>query len=261
MKLFSAFFLSLSFARCLHAAPAATRALPDTCVGGGEAVRMEIVLDPGTPAPGVLILEERPPKGWTLISSTWNGSPMPPDHTGPLKWIFGLSTPVEAGTLCLELMPAPALERSYAWSGHLKYGDSLTVPVLGDQRMEACDRDSDTLPDDWEVLYFGSPTGADPEGDDDDDGADNLAEYESLTVPTDAESYLGFVVFDTRSSPWKIQVRGGGGAFVSLRHMDSLEADGPRHTVGGQIIPSDGKAVFYVDPVQRGFFLLETPGR
>jgi len=48
---------------------------------------------------------------------------------------------------------------------------------------EFLDTDDDALPDWWEALYFGSPTAADPEGDEDEDGWTNLEEYVIGTHP------------------------------------------------------------------------------
>ncbi|MEY8250748.1 MAG: hypothetical protein RPR91_00055, partial [Colwellia sp.] len=45
------------------------------------------------------------------------------------------------------------------------------------------DSDGDGLPDTWELKYFGSTTGADPDGDEDEDLLTNLEEYEYSSVP------------------------------------------------------------------------------
>ncbi len=52
------------------------------------------------------------------------------------------------------------------------------------------DTDADRLPDAWEMAFFHSPTGADPDGDDDADGMSNRAEYIAGTDPTDPLSVL-----------------------------------------------------------------------
>ena len=46
------------------------------------------------------------------------------------------------------------------------------------------------LPDDWELEYFGSPTGADPAADPDGDTMSNEAEYTAGTDPRDVGSFL-----------------------------------------------------------------------
>ena len=48
---------------------------------------------------------------------------------------------------------------------------------------EFIDTDGDELPDWWESLHFGSPTGGDPAADDDGDGAANLTEYAQSRDP------------------------------------------------------------------------------
>lgn len=50
------------------------------------------------------------------------------------------------------------------------------------------DTDKDLLPDDWERLYFGNLS-ADPRGDPDGDGYDNLTEFAAGTLPLDPTSH------------------------------------------------------------------------
>ncbi|MGA2240861.1 MAG: S8 family serine peptidase [Verrucomicrobiota bacterium] len=56
------------------------------------------------------------------------------------------------------------------------------------QRM--VDTDTNSLPDWWELQYFGHLTGTDPNADADHDGMSNLAEWLAGTNPTNASSYL-----------------------------------------------------------------------
>jgi len=56
------------------------------------------------------------------------------------------------------------------------------------QRM--VDADSNSLPDWWELQYFGHLTGTDPNADPDHDGMNNLAEWIAGTNPTNAASVL-----------------------------------------------------------------------
>lgn len=57
----------------------------------------------------------------------------------------------------------------------------------------ASDTDGDSLPDEWEQLYFGNSTGAEPTDDFDLDGLDNLNEYIAGTDPTDPDSRFGAI--------------------------------------------------------------------
>jgi hypothetical protein len=60
------------------------------------------------------------------------------------------------------------------------------------------DTDGNGIPDDWEQLYFGSATGADPNADSDGDGANNYAEFVAGTNPLDPTNHLAplSVTFD-----------------------------------------------------------------
>ena len=52
------------------------------------------------------------------------------------------------------------------------------------------DSDGDGMSDEFEQLYFGSPSSADPAADTDRDGASNLSEYRAGTDPTNAQDVL-----------------------------------------------------------------------
>jgi hypothetical protein len=70
------------------------------------------------------------------------------------------------------------------------------------------DTDMDGLPDDWELAYFGSTTGAVASADNDGDGADNISELISGHDPTNAASVFRMVVYDAAST--------GGAPFVVM---------------------------------------------
>ncbi len=80
------------------------------------------------------------------------------------------------------------------FDGSLEDGDQY-YSLLVDGLASASDTDGDDLPDSWEIEYFGSSTGAEPEADPDGDGADNLTEYISGHNPTDSGSVFEVVTF------------------------------------------------------------------
>ena len=66
------------------------------------------------------------------------------------------------------------------------------------------DRDGDGLPDDWELLYFGSATGALRLVDADGDGWNNGDEFDAGTVPTNGASYFRALLSTPAGSPARI---------------------------------------------------------
>ena len=64
------------------------------------------------------------------------------------------------------------------------------------------DLNGDGIPDAWQTLYFGSAasTNAAPYADPDGDGASNLSEYRSSTLPNDPASVLQITAFSTSAS-------------------------------------------------------------
>ena len=52
------------------------------------------------------------------------------------------------------------------------------------------DSNTNGIPDWWEQMYFGTPTGAVATADTDGDSQDNYEEYLAMTIPTNAESYF-----------------------------------------------------------------------
>jgi hypothetical protein len=69
-------------------------------------------------------------------------------------------------------------------------GQSTTATFTVHDGTLGTDTDGDGLPDDFEQLYFGQPTAADPAADSDGDGATNAAEFRAGTSPIDAKSVL-----------------------------------------------------------------------
>lgn len=80
-------------------------------------------------------------------------------------------------------------------------GVSIDDLVITGQGAFNPDGDGDGMPDDWEVLLFGSTTN-EAQGDVDADGLANLGEYIADTNPTNQLSYFGPIASIARSAEW-----------------------------------------------------------
>ncbi|MBM4148940.1 MAG: hypothetical protein FJ224_07840 [Lentisphaerae bacterium] len=154
------------------------------------------------------------PSGWAITQATWKSSPFMPTKTGTTnKWVFGISPPVETGTLVYVTLPTNAFERTYQIAGSAKYlqGPSEIIRVTaGDTLLHSCDRDADGMPDDWERAFGLNPTNtADAGQHGDSDGLHNLAEYLADTNPTNPDSVLSVIAIQPESGGVRIEWRGG----------------------------------------------------
>ncbi len=70
--------------------------------------------------------------------------------------------------------------------------DTLTIFIEGDNPF--ADDDNDGIPNSWEILHFGSATGAVASADSDGDGMTNWQEYISDTNPNDGTSYTRDII-------------------------------------------------------------------
>jgi hypothetical protein len=111
----------------------------------------------------------------------------------------------------------PSLD-SYTFGGTQNY--SLIV-----SGSSATDLDGDSLPNDWELRYFGSKTGAEASADPDNDGADNLTEYVAGTDPTDPDSLFRITPVsppDGSGSPFVITWNSVTGRVYNVGWIDNL---------------------------------------
>lgn len=127
------------------------------------------------------------------------------------------------------------------------------------------DTDSDGIPDDWEALHFGSPTGADASADSDNDTMSNAQEYTAGTDPLDASSYLKVERLRANTAPTQtVQIE-----FVAVSNRTYSVMFTPSVTTGLWTKVSDvvatatNRMVHLIDdrPAQAppGFYRLVTP--
>jgi len=86
------------------------------------------------------------------------------------------------------------------------------------------DLDSDTIPDWWEIAYFGSITNCDASADVDNDGMLNWQEYIADTIPTDSNSVLQFIEILPGSNGVDVAWQGGINAWQFLESSGDLAA-------------------------------------
>ena len=84
------------------------------------------------------------------------------------------------------------------------------------------DTDANGLPDWWEQMYFGHPTGTDPNADPDHDEANNLAEWLARTNPTNRASALRLAVVLDRTNGLTVAWPSALGRYYRLRGATNL---------------------------------------
>lgn len=107
-----------------------------------------------------------------------------------------MATPQVAGAVAFAAMNFPAetvTQRVQRVLANVDILTNLSGQVVTGGRLNLqrlVDTDSNSLPDWWELQYFGHLTGTDPNADPDHDGMGNLAEWIAGTNPTNAASVL-----------------------------------------------------------------------
>ncbi len=122
---------------------------------------------------------------------------------------------------------------------------------MADTHSLLLDSDGNGLPNIWEMKYFGAITLANPTGDADWDGSDNLSEYISGTNPQDAESiFTVYMDGYTKNLEWLTVPN----RIYTLQHTPNLTNEFINQVeiigIGGQILypylPSDEQGFFRV---------------
>lgn len=121
--------------------------------------------------------------------------------------------------------------------------------VLDPLDVDLSDLDHDTLPDVWEIQYFGSITNSVPAGDHDNDGLNNRDEWISGSLPTSSNSVFRASAISSESA---VEVSSITGRLYHLEYSTNL-AQPHWWPVGSATgIPGTGNALWLTDTNQSG---------
>jgi len=129
--------------------------------------------------------------------------------------------------------------RDFAWSGTVTHsnGNVRVVSATDDQ-------DANGLPDWWEELHFGGPTGTDPAADADGDGMTNWAEFIAGTNPLDSASVLRVISVAAEPAGFTLRFPTVEGVVYRLLRSETLDS----WTAVGGDIAGTGTSVEVIDP-------------
>jgi hypothetical protein len=109
--------------------------------------------------------------------------------------------------------------RDFEWSGTVSQANGNVRVVSA-----ADDQNANGLPDWWEEFYFGSPTGAAPDADEDGDGMTNAAEFLAGTAPLDPTSRLAVTAVQAGPGGFSMSFTTVAGKVYAVEYSDTLGA-------------------------------------
>jgi hypothetical protein len=156
----------------------------------GERVWLHVNVD----TPDIAITGPLPPLVSDQTTAVTLQGTTDPSAVGHLRWTNALTgasgqIPADAAWEAVAL-PLGTGENLLTITATNLHGVSRRDSIFITRTPPGADTDSDGLPDWWEEAYFGAPTAASPDADDDEDGMSNLAEFIAGTHPRQAGSVL-----------------------------------------------------------------------
>lgn len=192
-----------------------TRILPTEPLADNTSFEVHLEVSIENTPPRAMIIKEILPEGWQITDAKWNNIPKSPTFTnGEYKWLWGMGSAVESGTLIYTCVPSIAYNKSYILQGALLH-DKITLYAKGATTLKSVpfkDVDSDLLPDEWELLYWENIALGNPSLDSDNDGLTNYAEYIADTDPLDPTSTFRITQLITSLDSISLAWQGGGAA-------------------------------------------------
>lgn len=138
------------------------------------------------------------------------------DYTDAAPW----PTAADGGGSSLERMDATLYPNEPTnWSAN-----ATPSPGSTGFTVVSADSDEDGMPDEWEILYFGSISAVNggPDEDWDHDGATNYNEWYAGTIPTDIDSVFKFTRVQLNTSDSVLSWKSVAGKYYSLWHSTNL---------------------------------------
>jgi len=209
-------------------------------------------------ADGQTLLASLPATG-TVVNS--------PDFTQIYQFLNGTSmaTPHVSGAVAFAAINFPGenvSQRVQRVLGNVTVVPALQGKIISSGRLNLqriVDTDANGLPDWWEQMYFGQLTGINPLADPDNDGLNNLQEFLSDTIPTNAASRLVLKSVSRMSNGVSVSWAGGTQARQYLQRKNDLTATNGWTTLYTNLPPTSTN-VTYLDllPTNRaGFYRIQ----
>jgi uncharacterized repeat protein (TIGR01451 family) len=234
---------------------ATTAALPDPVVAGYSLTYTLSIANNGLSSAHNVVLTDTLPAGVSLVSAT--ASQGTTSGTGPVVCSIGTLAIGANATVTIVVTPAPggAHPLTYPISNSATVTANEFDPNTANNTVVTttsvrADSNSNGIPDDWELTYFGGITAAVASNDSDGDGYSNLQEFLAGTDPTNPASALGITATEQVGADVRVSFSTAAGKKYRVEYNDASPTgtswttvqDGVPGTGGVQQVTDSGGA-------------------